>query len=106
MYLLHKQIWQVEKKRQALFMGFFGPIGVSSVFYLYTSLEFLRETTDDGVVREDATHLEEVMMVVVWFLALCSIVRAVIPHRSFSISTDSSGIDCSRPERSGGQAWL
>ena len=75
-YLLHKMIWQVEKKEQALFMGFFGPIGVSSVFYLYISLEFLRGIAVDGVVREDAAHLEEVMVIVIWFLAICSIVGA------------------------------
>ena len=75
-YLLHQQIWQVESKRQALFAGFFGPIGVSSVFYLYVSLEFLREVTVDGAVREDAARLEDIMMVVIWFLAICSIVGA------------------------------
>ena len=79
MYLLHKHIWQVEKKRQALFVGFFGPIGVSSVFYLYISLEFLGEVTVEGVIREDAARLEEVMTVVVWFLGICSIVRASHP---------------------------
>lgn len=78
-YLLHKQIWQVERKRQALFMGYFGPIGVSSVFYLYISLEFLSEITVGGVVREDAARLKEVMTVVVWFLAVCSMVRRLPP---------------------------
>ncbi len=58
-------------------MGYFGPIGVSSVFYLYVSLEFLSEITVDGVVREDAARLEEVMTVVVWFLAICSMVRGI-----------------------------
>lgn len=75
MYALHHKIWQIEGHRQALFVGFFGPIGVSSVFYLYVTLEFLREVTVDGETREDAAHLEEVMRVVVWFMAICSIVR-------------------------------
>lgn len=84
-YLLHKHIWQVERKRQALFMGFFGPIGVSSVFYLYVSLEFLSEVTVDGVVREDAARLEEDMTVIIWFLAICSIVRCIPPILFFRI---------------------
>ena len=71
---MYRNIWQVEGKRQALFVGYFGPIGVSSVFYLYVSLVFLREVTIDGVVREDAARLEDVMMIVIWFLAICSIV--------------------------------
>lgn len=73
-YLLHYQIRQIEGKQQALFAGFFGPIGVSAVFYLYISLEFLKTVTVDGVVREDAASLSEVMNVVIWFLAICSIV--------------------------------
>ncbi|KAK7514866.1 Sodium/hydrogen exchanger family-domain-containing protein [Phyllosticta citriasiana] len=72
---LHKKIPQIEAFRQAAFVGFFGPIGVSAVFYLYISLEFLHEIKDDaGHVREDAERLSEVMMVVIWFLVICSIV--------------------------------
>ena len=73
-YAMHWKIRQIEEKQQALFVGFFGPIGVSAVFYLYISLEFLSEITVDGVVRGDAAQLQDVMTVVVWFLAICSIV--------------------------------
>lgn len=73
-YLLHYHIRQIEEKQQALFAGFFGPIGVSAVFYLYISLEFLKKVTVEGVVRDDAARLAEVMDVVIWFLAICSIV--------------------------------
>ncbi|KAL2041593.1 hypothetical protein N7G274_005377 [Stereocaulon virgatum] len=73
-FALHWKIWQIEEKQQALFVGFFGPIGVSAVFYLYISLDFLRMITVDGVVREDAQKLEDVFTVVIWFLAICSIV--------------------------------
>jgi hypothetical protein len=69
-----KGIHQVEDVRRALFLGYFGPIGVSAIFYLYISKEFLREIVYDGQVREDAAHLSEMMDVVVWFLVLCSIV--------------------------------
>ena len=71
---MHKFIHQIEEKRQAIFVGFFGPIGVSAIFYLYISLEFLEDITVDGVQREDVAKLSEVMMVVIWFLAICSIV--------------------------------
>ena len=74
-FALHWNIWQIEEKQQAIFVGFFGPIGVSAVFYLYISLQFLRTITVDGVVREDAEKLQETFTVVVWFLAVCSIVR-------------------------------
>ena len=73
-YAMHWKIHQIEEKQQALFVGFFGPIGVSAVFYLYISLEFLRELKVDGVLREDASTLIEVMTAVIWFLAICSIV--------------------------------
>lgn len=73
-FAMHKLIHQIEEKRQAIFVGFFGPIGVSAIFYLYISLEFLDGITVDGVQRPDAAQLSEVMMVVIWFLAICSIV--------------------------------
>lgn len=73
-YAMHWKIGQIEEKQQALFVGFFGPIGVSAVFYLYVTLDFLGAITVDGVVREDAGRLAEVMTVVIWFLAICSIV--------------------------------
>ncbi|KAL9059692.1 MAG: hypothetical protein Q9162_000993 [Coniocarpon cinnabarinum] len=72
--LLHKKIHQIEEIRQAIFVGFFGPIGVSAIFYLYTSREYLREIEVNGEVREDAAQMLEVMNVVVWFMAVCSIV--------------------------------
>ncbi len=72
---MHKFIHQIEEKHQAIFVGFFGPIGVSAIFYLYISLEFLENITVDGVQREDAEKLGETIMAVVWFLAICSIVN-------------------------------
>ena len=75
-YAMHNNIEQIEEKQQALFVGFFGPIGVSAVFYLYISLEFLEKITVGGVVREDAARLGEVMVVVIWFLVICSIVSS------------------------------
>ena len=75
---MHKYIPEIEHFQQAAFVGFFGPIGVSAIFYLYVSLEFLNTVTVDGTptgaVREDARHLQDVMRVVIWFLAICSIV--------------------------------
>ena len=78
-YAMHWRINQIEEKQQALFVGFFGPIGVSAVFYLYVSLEFLRQVTVDGVTRPDAVRLSEIMTVVIWFLAICSIVSTLFP---------------------------
>jgi hypothetical protein len=75
---MHKYIPEIEHIQQAVFVGFFGPIGVSAIFYLYVSLDFLNNVTvdgaPDGVVREDAKRLQDVMRVVIWFLAICSIV--------------------------------
>jgi hypothetical protein len=72
--VFQKGIHQVEDVRRALFLGYFGPIGVSAIFYLYISKEFLREIVYQGAERADAAHLSEMMDVVVWFLVLCSIV--------------------------------
>ncbi len=78
-FAMHWKIKQIEEKQQALFVGFFGPIGVSAVFYLYVSLEFLREVTvDGGEIREDCARLIETMRVVIWFLSICSIVSRAL----------------------------
>jgi hypothetical protein len=77
-------------------VGFFGPIGVSTIFYLYVSLDYLRTSVrDHGVARADAERLGETMIVVIWFLAVSSIVRfslalsmprtKVPNHRSFMV---------------------
>ena len=63
-FAMHKFIHQIEHFQQAAFVGFFGPIGVSA----------LEEVKLDGVVREDARHLQDVMTVVIWFLVICSII--------------------------------
>jgi len=72
LFALRKYIHQIEGQRQAVFMGFFGPIGVSAIFYLYITLDFLETVTIDGVQRDDARKLGEVVKVVIWFLAICS----------------------------------
>jgi NhaP-type Na+/H+ or K+/H+ antiporter len=74
--LMHTRIHQIEHWRQASIVGFFGPIGVSAIFYLYISQEYLRTEVLDvnGNQREDAARLAEIMMVVIWFLVICSIV--------------------------------
>jgi NhaP-type Na+/H+ or K+/H+ antiporter len=81
-YALHQWIPQIEIPRQALFVGFFGPIGVSAVFYLYISIEFLSTITLNGAIRPDAKHLQDVIHVVVWFLAISSIVGTSSSSRS------------------------
>ena len=66
-------IHQIKEIRHALFVGFFGPIGVSAIFYLYISREFLKTIAVDGHERADAERLGEIIEVVVWFLIICSI---------------------------------
>jgi NhaP-type Na+/H+ or K+/H+ antiporter len=73
-FAMHKFIHQIEEKRQAIFVGFFGPIGVSDIFYIYISVEYLETIQVDGEQREDAKKLAETLKIVVWFLAICSIV--------------------------------
>ncbi|KAK5045018.1 hypothetical protein LTR84_010166 [Exophiala bonariae] len=73
-FAFHKKIPEIEQLHQAAFVGYFGPIGVSAVFYLYVSIDFLRQIHAEGELREDLVRLEEVMRVVIWFLAICSIV--------------------------------
>ncbi|KAL6881830.1 Sodium/hydrogen exchanger family domain-containing protein [Trichoderma longibrachiatum] len=73
---LHRWIHQITGTHQALFVGFFGPIGVSAVFYLFITLEFIEKylSDEDGNPRGDVVHLGATVRIVVWFLAVCSVV--------------------------------
>jgi NhaP-type Na+/H+ or K+/H+ antiporter len=75
---IHKQIHQIEEWRQAIFVGFFGPIGVSAVFYLYVAMDFLKKVEYDDNERDDARKLGETINVIVWFLIICSAVSGLI----------------------------
>jgi NhaP-type Na+/H+ or K+/H+ antiporter len=73
--LVHKKIHQIEEWRQAIFVGFFGPIGVSAVFYLYIAVEFLKTNVRyNDEEREDAKRLSDTIVIIVWFLVVCSVV--------------------------------
>lgn len=75
-YGLHKWIHQITERHQALFVGFFGPIGVSAVFYLFITLEFIEKhlSDEEGNPRSDVKDLGETVRIVVWFLTVCSVV--------------------------------
>jgi hypothetical protein len=89
-YAVHRFIPQIKENYQAVFTGFFGPIGgvlpcyecwveshicsVSAVFYLYISLECLKQMKEEGHAHDSAERLAEVMTIVVWFLIISSIV--------------------------------
>lgn len=75
---LHSYIRQIQGRNQALFVGYFGPIGVSAIFYLYVGLEFLETMSSDDGQRDDAKQLGDNMMVVIWFLVICSIVSVLL----------------------------
>ncbi|KAG9258891.1 Cation/H+ exchanger [Emericellopsis atlantica] len=85
---MHWWIPQIADRRQAAFMGFFGPIGVSAVYYIFISLDFIRMHLSDenGVPRSDVEDLGSLIRTVVWFLCLCSIVvhGLSIPLGTFS----------------------
>ncbi|KAI0112071.1 Sodium/hydrogen exchanger family-domain-containing protein [Nemania sp. FL0031] len=73
---IHKKIPQIEDIRQATFMGFFGPIGCSAIFYLYITIKFIGTLNPDGgdVPRDDVKNLEEAVNVIVWFMVVASVV--------------------------------
>jgi hypothetical protein len=83
---MHKYIHQIEEKRQAIFVGFFGPIGVSAIFYLYISIGFLETITVDGFMRGDAKQVADTLTLVVWFLAICSIVSPLLILKSLILT--------------------
>ncbi|KAL7269396.1 hypothetical protein RUND412_007944 [Rhizina undulata] len=65
--LLQRWIPAIDGNRQAMFAGYFGPIGVSAVFYLCVILEFTKG-------REDLEGLRRGAEVIVWGLVAASVV--------------------------------
>ncbi|KFA46899.1 hypothetical protein S40293_03649 [Stachybotrys chartarum IBT 40293] len=62
---------------QAAFMGFFGPMGISSIFYLQEILRFSRERLSDqdgGGMSSAGQELFQTARQVVWFVITSSIV--------------------------------
>ncbi|KAI9172768.1 sodium/hydrogen exchanger family protein [Paramyrothecium foliicola] len=78
MMAIYPSVKQIQGPGHAIFVGYFGPIGISAVFYIYVALDYLHTVTKSGddVPREDATKLEDALLVVVWF----SVVSSVVTH--------------------------
>ncbi|KIW94970.1 uncharacterized protein Z519_04950 [Cladophialophora bantiana CBS 173.52] len=74
--VMKHKVTEIENLFQAMFVGFFGPIGVSAIFYLMIATEFLGEMIQDdqGMARGDIQYLQEAMRMVVWFLVVSSVV--------------------------------
>ncbi|KAI5290810.1 hypothetical protein KEM52_000341, partial [Ascosphaera acerosa] len=73
---VYRKIPQIRHLGHAAFVGFFGPVGVGAVFYLYLSREYIKNNIrgPDGQVREDAARLADIIEVVIWFVVLCSVI--------------------------------
>jgi sodium/hydrogen antiporter len=73
--LLRTQIPQIENIRHASFVGYFGPMGVSAIFYLCLTIDWLEvNVQEQGHASETAEKLTEILTVVVWFVVICSVV--------------------------------
>ncbi|KAK9240601.1 Sodium/hydrogen exchanger family-domain-containing protein [Lipomyces kononenkoae] len=68
--VLHKAIPRVESFREAIFAGFFGPIGVGAVFYLSLLLDTLATFTQ----TEEVAYIANVAPLVIYFLVVSSVI--------------------------------
>jgi sodium/hydrogen antiporter len=73
-FVFQKYIEQLNGIRETAFMGFFGPVGVSGIFYLLVTVQFLDSLKQDDNQRPDVANMSETVTVVVWFIAICSVV--------------------------------
>ncbi|KAN0080849.1 Cation/H+ exchanger [Elaphomyces granulatus] len=76
-YLLRRFIPQISNRRLAFFTGFFGPIGISAIFYCCIAADFLRPFIDE---HPELGLLEAKLQVVVWYLVMSSICMAFLCH--------------------------
>lgn len=78
-WLLHGSIWQMKAQQQALFVGFFGPIGVSAMFYLHKTLEYIETSEMNKTIgKQEVERLGQHMTVVVWTLVIASVVSVFL----------------------------
>jgi hypothetical protein len=89
-YLLRRSIRQIKRKRDALFMGFFGPIGVSAIFYCGVGTTFLELFPDDD---DGAGKLQASMKTIVWFLVTTSVVRVPQIRMKLGITCTAESTD-------------
>ncbi|KAF2267454.1 Na/H antiporter [Lojkania enalia] len=71
---VHRKMDHIQGFSQASLVGFFGPIGISAIFYLHVCLEFLHDIVGVQSEREECKRLADATLVVVWFLVISSIV--------------------------------
>lgn len=85
--LLQRPLWQIDGTKEAAFVGFFGPIGVSALFYQHITLEFLRTEIQGpgGSIRGDVKVMSETVRITIWFIVLCSIVSPLYEASLFTI---------------------
>lgn len=87
-YLMRRFIPQLRNSSDALFMGFFGPIGISAIFYCYLGMEYLQNS---GGEIADSSKLMEQIHVVVWFLVASSIVSGSFVSMGFKANHCTDG---------------
>jgi NhaP-type Na+/H+ or K+/H+ antiporter len=75
---LHRWIPRIECLREGLFAGYFGPIGVSAIFYLLITIEFLKDMDSDPRLPEagriQVQQLIATVRPVVWMCVVSSVV--------------------------------
>ncbi|KAF2859018.1 hypothetical protein K470DRAFT_300541 [Piedraia hortae CBS 480.64] len=83
--LLRRWIDQIGSWKEACYMGFFGPAGISAVFYLFIAREFLREEKPH---KHSEDTLAKMLEVEVWFLIICSIFvhRLAVPLTKLGVA--------------------
>ncbi|KAM0328677.1 hypothetical protein ACHAQA_005089 [Verticillium albo-atrum] len=74
----YRHLHQIEDLRQALFMGYFGPIGISAIFYLCIGVEFLSSLEVQSEKAGQLKRLQELMVTIVWFLVAFSVDMKII----------------------------
>ncbi|EPS45366.1 hypothetical protein H072_616 [Dactylellina haptotyla CBS 200.50] len=75
--LLHWYIPRIKSIREAIFAGYFGPIGVSAIFYLYVTIEFLADVEKLPLDESQLKGVKQMMIatkLVVWFAVISSVI--------------------------------
>ncbi|KAF8534810.1 Na/H antiporter [Trichophaea hybrida] len=76
----YRWVPRIESFRQAVFAGYFGPIGVSAIFYLFLTCDYLTEMDrTPGLPDSGRKEVEEMLRVIKPVVWMC-VVTSVIVH--------------------------
>jgi sodium/hydrogen antiporter len=74
LFLLSRFVPQLSNRKETCLAGFFGPMGVSAMYYLFLAIEYVDHMSSSGRPYERQSDFRDALRLVVWFSVIISVV--------------------------------